>query len=140
MTPPHPEDERLRRDARDREIDRLLAERRAGVDRRQDVLSPSEMPGGVWLFNELTALRTLITDQHGRVRADMAAGFAKVSDEFRAHELLDQTRDTRVTLLEDRAAQSKADAAKRTLAMSTLVAAVVGPAAAAAWKRLFGGP
>lgn len=139
MSPPDhdAEDDRLRREARDRDIDRLLeADRRAG-DRRQDL--PVGMPGGVWLFNELNALRTLITEQHGRIRTDMAEGFAGIVDQLHAHEAVDQAVAIRVALLEDREKRAVADATKRTLTTSSLVAAVVGPAAAMLWKKFFGG-
>ena len=149
MTNHESEEDRRRREARDREIDRLIEQdRRSGEDRRQAdpdgsgthaLAGASQMPGGVWLYQELTALRTLITDQHSRVRSDVAAGFAKVAEQLRDHEAEDREVAIRVALLEDREARAKAEASRRGALIGGAVAAVVGPTAAAIWRKLTGG-
>lgn len=108
-------------------------DRRTGDDRRAEPALPN-----AWLFQELSSLRELVTDQHTRLRTDMANGFASMRTDFRIHERLNDAVELRVHDLEYRERTAAATITKRNVSASAVVSMIVGPLMAWLFKR-FGG-
>lgn len=91
---------------------------------------PDRVPGSdgfssAILLSQIENLRELVTEQHGRLRSDMSAGFADVRTAFSAHEKEDRAVEKRVTTIEiERQAEEK-QSMKRASWVSLIMAGAV---------------
>jgi cell division septum initiation protein DivIVA len=103
-------------------------------------MTASPEPEVGWLYNELQSLRTEVREQHQRLRSDMNAGFALISNDCKK---CTQLYGTRLTVIEtertiEQREQSKTEAlhARQVAARGTVAGAIAAAIVTGIWSAV----